>query len=354
MTVKDVGMWTEQLALMIFCSAGFGYPIEPGAENEKIPEGRSMSFHSALRSAIDNVPTRAVFPRWMLRLFARGRHTIQAFDDIEAYILEMIEERRMSASEDRKDLLTNIIRAAQEEDKTEMDGIRTPFTHQDVIANIFVFLFAGHDTTAHSLAFAMILMAMYPDEQEKLYKTIRSVIPEGHLPTYTDIPKLAPVLSWIYETLRLYPIVNSFNKEAAEDCVLPTSDGVGIAVPKGTQLSPMVIALHYSPKLWDEPLKFKPYRFLREYDQNAFIPFSMGARGCIGRRFSEVEQLAVLSTVLLGYTIEVVEEPQFSNETVEERRRRILGADRQSLVLSPHKVPLVFKPREGTAFRGDH
>jgi hypothetical protein len=45
----------------------------------------------------------------------------------------MIEERRMSASEDRKDLLTNLIRAAQEEDKTEMDGIRTPFTHQDVI-----------------------------------------------------------------------------------------------------------------------------------------------------------------------------------------------------------------------------
>jgi hypothetical protein len=71
-------------------------------------------------------------------------------------------------------------------------------------------------------------------------------------------------------------------------------------------------------------------------------------------RFSEVEQLAVLSTVLLGYTIEVVGEPQFSNETVEERRRRILGADRKSLVLSPHKVPLVFKPREGTTFRGDH
>jgi Cytochrome P450 len=83
--------------------------------------------------------------------------------------------------------------------------------------------------------------------------------------------------------------------------VLPTSDGVGIAVPKGTQLSPMVIALHYSrmynrtvfwsdpnpvtpAKLWDEPSKFKPDRFLREYDQNAFIPFSMGARGCIGRR----------------------------------------------------------------------
>ena len=40
--------------------------------------------------------------------------------------------------------------------------------------------------------------------------------------------------------------VNSFNKEATEDCVLPTSDRGGIAVPKGTQVSPMVIAMHYS------------------------------------------------------------------------------------------------------------
>lgn len=88
----------------------------------------------------------------MLRLFPKGRHTIQAFDEIEvqpcplrhggyiahmdfnsqAYILEMIEERQMSASNDREDLLTNLILAAQEEEEGG-DGVRTGFTHQDVI-----------------------------------------------------------------------------------------------------------------------------------------------------------------------------------------------------------------------------
>lgn len=54
---------------------------------------------------------------------------------IQAYILEMIEERQTSASEDRKDLLTNLIRATQEEEKTEKgrDGVYPQFTHQDVI-----------------------------------------------------------------------------------------------------------------------------------------------------------------------------------------------------------------------------
>lgn len=71
-------------------------------------------------------------------------------------------------------------------------------------------------------------------------------------------------------------------------------------------------------------------------------------------RFSEVEQLAILTTILLEYRIEVMEEPQFFNETVEDRRERILGAVRKSILLSPKKVPLVFKPREGSTFRGDH
>ena len=71
-------------------------------------------------------------------------------------------------------------------------------------------------------------------------------------------------------------------------------------------------------------------------------------------RFSEVEQLAILTTILLEYRIEVMEEPQFFNETVEDRRGRILGAVRKSLLLSPKKVPLVFKLREGSTFGGDH
>ena len=71
-------------------------------------------------------------------------------------------------------------------------------------------------------------------------------------------------------------------------------------------------------------------------------------------RFSEVEQLAILTAILLEYRIEVMEEPQFSNETVEDRRKRILGAVRMSLVLSPTSVPLVLKPREGSMFGGDN
>ena len=53
--------------------------------------------------------------------------------------------------------------------------------------NMFAFLMAGHETTAHSLAFALPLLALYPDEQEALYEHVSSIIGRGvdvvrHLP----------------------------------------------------------------------------------------------------------------------------------------------------------------------------
>src|SRR6266404_3216221 len=91
-------------------------------------------------------------------------------------------------------------------------------------------------------------------------------------------------------------------KEAAEDCVVPTDSGERLTVPKGTLLAPMTYAMHHNrawkhsltyshvvicpaAKYWPDPYEFRPSRFLGDYNKDAFIPFSAGARGCIGRRY---------------------------------------------------------------------
>ena len=40
---------------------------------------------------------------------------------------------------------------------------------------------------------------------------------------------------------------------------------------------------YYPARYWDDPYTFKPERFLGKWDKDAFIPFSGGARSCIGR-----------------------------------------------------------------------
>ena len=64
-------------------------------------------------------------------------------------------------------------------------------------------------------------------------------------------------------------------------------------------------------------------------------------------RFSEIEQIAVLSVIVLHYRITVLEEPQYAHETIEERKRRVLAADRRMLLVKPVRTPVVFTPREG-------
>ena len=111
---------------------------------------------------------------------------------------EMIEDRKRSpALEDRRDILSNLIRASIEKSAPQKD---VEFTHRELLGNIFAFLFAGepsrfrnlrffplscdqgHETTASVLSFAIALLATHEEEQEELYKHVRSVVPDGRLP----------------------------------------------------------------------------------------------------------------------------------------------------------------------------
>jgi len=296
-----------------------------------------------LVTATDGVVLRGTLPTWLLSLTKSGRQILCGYDEMEKYMVEMIEARKGSmVLEERQDLLSNLIRASMEKD------VRKMFTHRDLLGNIFIFQLAGFSTTASVLSFAVGLLATHPEEQEELYTHVRSVVSDGCLPTYRDVPKLTRVLAVIYETLRLFPPSSSVLREAAEDCVLTTDSGT-LEIPKGTRLAPMVNAIHHNPKYWPDPHEFRPSRFLGNYNKDAFIPFSGGARACIGQRFAEIEQIAVLSIIVLHYKITVLDEPQYGHETVEERKRRVLAPHpRSPLHVKPIRTPVTFTPREGT------
>jgi cytochrome P450 len=154
--------------------------------------------------------------------------------------------------------------------------------------------------------------------------------------------------SALYETLRMFPPVPAVPKYAAEDTSLTVDNANGgkttFPVPSGTEVQLHVPALHYNPKYWKDPYTFRPERFLGEWPRDAFLPFSSGARACLGRRFFETESIAIITMMLLKYRVEVKEEPQFIGETFEERFTRIT-ASQIFLTNTPVRVPLVFKRR---------
>jgi len=192
-----------------------------------------------------------------------------------------------------------------------------------------------------------------------MYQQIKAVIPDGKTPTYDDMPALTRANAVYYETLRMFPPVNRIPKVCTEDTVLTCSAAAlpghdphsqdlprkKVRIPKGTNITIHPPGLHYNPRFWEDPYSFKPERFLGDWPKEAFLPFSGGARACIGRRFFETEGIAFLAVLVSQFKIEVKDDPRYANESWEERKTRLLRC-KPGLTLTPVEVPLVFKRRQ--------
>ncbi|XP_050267313.1 cytochrome P450 82A3-like isoform X5 [Quercus robur] len=115
----------------------------------------------------------------------------------------------------------------------------------------------------------------------------------------SDIDKLVYLQAIVKETLRLYPTARlAIPREFTENCIIG-----GYHVPKGTQLITNVWKIQTDPRIWSDPLEFKPERFLTIHKnvdvrgQNfELLPFGSGRRVCPGISFAlQMVHLALAS-----------------------------------------------------------
>lgn len=101
-------------------------------------------------------------------------------------------------------------------------------------------------------------------------------------PTYADLQNLPFLEMCIKESLRLYPSVSLITRNVSSDMVTAS----GYLIPKGTLMALHIYDLHRDARVFPDPEKFDPYRFLPENCVNrhpfAYLPFSGGPRNCIG------------------------------------------------------------------------
>lgn len=158
---------------------------------------------------------------------------------------------------------------------------------------------AGMDTTVISVEWAMAEIVRHPRVQEKIQEELDRVIGRDRIMLETDFPKLPYLQAVVKESLRLHP---------PTPLMLPHKASVdvkigGYDVPKGSNIIVNVWAIARDPKLWKNPLEFRPERFLEEdidIKGNDFrvLPFGAGRRICPGA------QLGInLVTSMLGHLL---------------------------------------------------
>jgi len=243
------------------------------------------------------------------------------------------------------------------------------FTDDEIYGNLFIFSFAGHETTANTLTYSIYLLAAFPKWQDWLAEEIRSVCGEldtADLPAYQALyPKLNRCLSTMQETLRLFPPVLKIQKSTGNSPQKITVKGRDFTIPAHTHVSPNTVGLHNQSDYWGADANvWRPNRWIEHSSatstsledetmktpvKGSYVPWAEGPRICPGKKFSQVEFVAVIAKLLSGHTIEVVKN---SSETEEQARERVISVVRDSeakLTLRmrrPESVKLKFVKRE--------
>jgi len=170
----------------------------------------------------------------------------------------------------------------------------------DLREEVDTIMFAGHDTTSAATAFALHFLAAHPRVQQRAYEEIMEVVGEEETVTPFHLKELKYLDACMRESMRIATPVPYIGREAGADLVID-----GYTVPAGTPILVNIYALHRDPQHFPSPETYDPERFLGDHGRPpyAYIPFSIGARNCIGQRFAVLLQKVLLCHILRRYTI---------------------------------------------------
>ena len=171
---------------------------------------------------------------------------------------------------------------------------------------------ASHDTTATSAAWTLLMLAKNPQVQDRLRNEIRAHMPflfdpstrlDGTSLNNADVDQLPYLDNVCRESLRYIPSIPMTVRQSVADDQL-----AGYFVPAGTTSYILANTINRLPQYWGPTAdEFNPDRWddlPSTYTTNAFMTFLQGPRGCIGRKFAEVEMKMLLCSLLSMFRFE--------------------------------------------------
>lgn len=220
------------LTINIMSCAAFGQQAEWSDTGTTIPPGHELSLVSAVQGLVMHLPHILLLPKGLLRFFFRDS-AYQAYVEYEKYIGEFHkkEKGRLASNSEyessvKGNLLTAILKSNISEQKDNAVKGRTALTDEEILGNTFIFLLAGeldvsvalqvhfflqssdmilsgYDTTANTILFSSIVLALYDNLQDRMVEEIDRVYEEAaregrkELSYTEDLPKFRYILAFM-------------------------------------------------------------------------------------------------------------------------------------------------------------
>ncbi|MGJ0112881.1 cytochrome P450 [Campylobacter molothri] len=251
---------------------------------------QEQSVHTAMRRMFH-------FPKWLSYVLG-DRKRAKAGDTIRQVLSDIIKPRyeAVSSGESGKfeDILSSLLLVVDSQTNQR-------FSFEEILDQVAMLFLAGHETTASSLTWTLYLLSLYPKEQQKAYEEIIQILKDETI-EISHLKQFKYLTNIFKESLRLYPPVGFFAREANKDTIVRDKT---IKKRSGVVIAPWLIHRHES--FWQNPNEFNPSRFDEEYKKDAYLPFGAGERICIGQGFAMQEAILILANILKTYKLELEE-----------------------------------------------
>jgi len=237
-------------------------------------------------------PVSVDLPDWLPtpgnRRYRRG------VDQLERVVDELI--AKTEPDSDQQDILSMLV--------TARAGAEDGPTESEIRSQLMTFLFAGHETSATALTWALYELGRKPEVADRLHREVDDVV-DGPTATLADIPDLQFTEQVLRETLRRYPPAAAIFREADADVTIG-----GYRVPADTFVVLPQFHVHTDERWWSDPDRFDPSRWddiaepPGDRPEYSYFPFGGGPRHCIGMRFARMELKLALATIARRCRIE--------------------------------------------------
>ncbi|XP_051168311.1 cytochrome P450 6k1-like isoform X2 [Leptopilina boulardi] len=160
--------------------------------------------------------------------------------------------------------------------------------------------FSGFESSSTTSSFTLMELAKHSDFQQKAREDINASI-EKHGLTYEAFNDMKYLDQCIAEGIRLHPPVSTIDRYTRNDYQIPGTD---IVLEKGTAVYISLYGLQQDPRFFENSLDFNPERFNSETNvSDAYIPFGVGPRMCIGMKVGQLHAKVVITMILRRYEV---------------------------------------------------
>ena len=286
--VIDLGADMSRLALRII--AGTMFSADTDEVIGLVADTMKGGFDFGDFNILDILP---ITGPWRMR--RREARMAEKFRPLDTAINRLIAARRDAPEGAAADLLARLITARGEGG----DGALSEREIRDQVVTIFI---AGHETTAQALTWTWYLLSQHPAAEARMHAELDEVLC-GRTPTQEDMPRLAYTRRVIEESMRIYPTAPAIsNRVASAD-----DEICGVKVKKGTSIVIAPWLLHHHNRLWSDPNRFDPDRFLPENSAGrhrfSYLPFGGGRRVCAGKALAMNEAVLILASLAQRYQL---------------------------------------------------